>query len=54
VTRAGDTANPAPAQVLQLLNARPDSGFVVLTIRRDGRQRVVAVPVAAPDNAAAR
>jgi hypothetical protein len=30
------------------------SGFVLLVIRRDGRQRVIAVPVGTPSDAAAR
>ncbi|MGE3509964.1 MAG: PDZ domain-containing protein [Vicinamibacterales bacterium] len=45
VLRAGTTNAPTPAQLRRLLGAPTESGFITLIIRRDGRQRVVAVAV---------
>lgn len=45
ITYAGATAAPTPAQVRRLLARPTPSGFTVVIVRRDGRQRVVAVPV---------
>jgi S1-C subfamily serine protease len=52
ITRAGQVAAPTPAQVRQLLGRASDRGFAVLVVRRDGRQRVLAVPVPGEADAA--
>jgi hypothetical protein len=54
VTRAGATTAPTPLQLRRMLMEPTTSGFVLLVIRRDGRQRVIAVPVGTPSDAAAR
>jgi S1-C subfamily serine protease len=54
VTRAGATAAPTPFQLRRVLAAPTTSGFVILVVRRDGRQRVVAVPADTGSDAAAR
>ena len=45
VTRAGTITAPTPAQLRRLLMEETPSAFVTLVVRRDGRQRIVAVPV---------
>jgi hypothetical protein len=54
ITRAGPTIAPTPAQVRKLLTQPMATGFAVLIIRRDGRQRLVAVPVTGLGDATAR
>jgi len=54
VTRAGETNTPTQAQLRRLLARPTPSGFMVLVVRRDGRQLVVAVPVAGRSNATGR
>ena len=54
ITRAGATEAPTPAQVRRLLAAPTPSGWTTVVVRRAGRQHVVAVPVAARSDAAAR
>lgn len=54
VTRAGETDTPTQAQLRRVLARPTPSGFTVLIVRRDGRQRVVAVPVAGRSDAAGR
>jgi S1-C subfamily serine protease len=44
VTRAGALAAPTPAQLRRLLVEETQSGFLTLVVRRNGRQRIVAVP----------
>jgi hypothetical protein len=43
VVRAGNTRNPTPVQLQRRLEGSGQGEWVVLTIRRDGRQRIVAV-----------
>jgi S1-C subfamily serine protease len=51
ILRAGELASPSAAQVRRLLaEARPHT-LLVFTIRRNGEQRVVAVPAPAPRDA---
>jgi len=45
VTRAGTIIAPTPAQLRRLLAENTPSGFLTLVVRRDGRQRLVAVPI---------
>lgn len=45
VTRAAETVAPTPGQLRALLARPSTSGFLTLVVRRDGRQRVIAVPV---------
>jgi hypothetical protein len=54
VTRAADTAAPTPAQLRAAIAGPSPRGFVALVVRRDGRQRLVAVPSAGGGDAAAR
>jgi len=54
VTYAGGTAAPTPAQLRRLLARPTPSGLTTVVVRRDGRQRVVAVPVAGRIDAATR
>jgi S1-C subfamily serine protease len=54
ITRAGATEAPTPAHVRQLLAGSTASGWTTMVVRRAGRQHVVAVPVAARSDAAAR
>jgi S1-C subfamily serine protease len=54
VTHAGDIANPSPAQLRRMLAGVAPGGFAILTIRRDGRQRVLAVRTPDPDSAVRR
>jgi len=54
ITRAGATAAPTPAEVRRFLATPTPTGWATLMVRRDGRQRVVAAPVAGRSDAAAR
>ena len=54
VTYAGGTAAPTPAQLRRLLARPTPSGLTTVVVLRDGRQRVVAVPVAGRIDAATR
>lgn len=54
ITRAGRTIAPTPVQLRKLLTQPMATGFAVLIIRRDGRQRVVAVPVTGLGDATGR
>jgi S1-C subfamily serine protease len=51
ITRAGSIDAPTPRQVRAILS---QPGFAILVVRRDWRQRVVAVPVTAAVDAAIR
>jgi hypothetical protein len=53
ITRAGSIDAPTPRQVRAILS-QPAAGFAILVVRRDWRQRVVAVPVTAAVDAAIR
>jgi serine protease Do len=48
VVRAGDAAAPTPGALLETLAATAQGDFALLVVRRDGRQRVVAVPGGPP------
>lgn len=54
ITRAGATRAPTPAQVRRALFQPTPTGLAVLIVRREGRQRIVAVPVIGRANAATR
>ena len=51
VTRAGDVAAPTPAQLRRVLGEGAPAGVVILTVRRDGRQHVMAARVSRPADA---
>jgi len=44
IVRAGATLAPRPAQVQRFLAQTAPSGWAVVVIRRDGRQKIVAIP----------
>ena len=48
VVRAGNAAAPTPGALLETLAATAPGDFALLVVRRDGRQRVVAVPGGPP------
>jgi S1-C subfamily serine protease len=52
IVRAGGTENPTPAQVRRLLDTAEPNALLVFIIRRQGEQRVLAVPAPAQVNAA--
>ncbi len=54
VTRVAATSAPTPAQLRRVLAQPTASGFAILVIRREGFQRVVAVPVGGRSHATAR
>lgn len=54
ITRAGATKAPTPLQVRKALTQSTPTGLATLIIRRDSRQRIVAVPVIERGNATAR
>jgi hypothetical protein len=54
IVRAGSIVAPSPSQVRRLLAQPTPGGFAILVVRRDGRQRVVAVPSAGRSDAAGR
>jgi hypothetical protein len=54
IVRAGENLSPSPAQVRGFLAQTTPSGWAVVVIRRDGRQRVVAIPAPISVNAHAR
>jgi hypothetical protein len=45
IVRVGDVDRPSPAQVRVTIDRTPPDGFVLLLVRRDGRQRVLAVQI---------
>jgi hypothetical protein len=47
IIRAGSTAAPNVLQVRRFLAQPAPSGLAVLIVRRDGQQRVVAIPAGA-------
>jgi S1-C subfamily serine protease len=54
ITRAGATMAPTPVQVRRALTQPTPTGLAVLIVRRDGRQRIIAVPVTGRGHAASR
>jgi PDZ domain-containing protein len=44
ITRTGSDLAPTPAQVRRFLAQPSSSGLAIVIVRRDGRQRVVAIP----------
>ena len=54
ITRAGSIDAPTPRQLRSVLAQPTASGFAALVLRRDGRQRVVAVPTGGAVDAALR
>jgi hypothetical protein len=51
IVRAGERVAPGPAEVRRFLAQATPSGLAVLVVLRDGRQRVVAIPVSQGMNA---
>jgi hypothetical protein len=54
ITHAGATMAPTPPQVRRALTQPTPTGLAVLIVRRDGRQRIIAVPVTVRGHAASR
>ena len=52
ITGAGDLVDPTPVQLRRLLSEAAAGSFVVLTVRRDGQQRVIAIRSTRPPDAA--
>ena len=44
IVRAGSVRAPSPAQIQRLIRQLPPGEYLLLTVHRDGRQRVLAMP----------
>lgn len=54
VTRAGTIKAPTPEQLRSVVTGPSATGFATLFVQRDGRQRVIAVPVSSEGHAGRR
>ena len=52
ITRAGSVEAPTPIEMRRILSRSTPTGFVVLVIRREGRQQIVPIAVTPPTDAA--